>query len=663
MLTEARSIFKELALSFAPQPPLLISEWADQHLRVPAECSPEPGQWHTDRVPYLKEILDAPNQEGVEEIVFQAGAQVGKTSVLIAVLAYFCCYEPTAILKIDPTLDMAEVFSKTRFAPTIRDTPALAERIADARSRDSGNTLLQKNFPGGYCKMAGANSPASLASMPIRIVEGDEIDRWPVSAAAEGDPMDLAWQRTSNYYNRIGLWFSTPTIKGESRIEAAYLETDRRKYFLPCPSCAAPQFLKWPQVRWEDDDPETARYECEVCGDKWTTGQIRIALEEGVWLPTATPAPGAEKARGYHLWQIYSPWVSLAQIVAKYLKAVGNPQRMKVFYNTVLGEAFEEAGTKVDESTLMKRAEESPTPYEQLQVPGRVLFLTAGVDVQADRLALVIRGWGLGQESWLILWEELQGDTSQTEVWETLAAIITARYSTLDGRELPIACAAIDTGYNTQTAYAFVRKHSKVAIAVKGGSTRGLPICAARPSVKDFNYQGQSVKRGVKLWIVGTDSAKDWVTSRLKVVNPGPGHWHFPLLVGEDYYQQLTSEKKVTRFVNGFPLRMWVKPDNTRNEAFDCEVYNAVAAQRLGIDRGLLTRLDKKRKKRDVVGEDEQLNDTPPTQTEDTEAEVNIDEETLEVHDTDDHEPVAKKPVGQKKKRRRQSSGGSWMDF
>jgi phage terminase large subunit GpA-like protein len=388
-----------------------------------------------------------------------------------------------------------------------------------------------------------------------------------------------------------------------------------------------------------------------------------MALPLGRWQPTATPSPGAERARGYHIWQAYSPWVSLAQIVSKYLKALGNAQRLKVFFNTVLGQTYEEPGQRVDQAGLQKRAEQSATPYEQLEIPARVLALTAGVDVQPDRIALVIRGWGPGQESWLILWEEIHGDTSREEVWGRLGDVLTARYTTQDGRELPIALAAVDTGHNTQEAYAFCRRYPRVAMAIKGSSKRGEPICASRPSAKDVSYRGETIKRGVKLWLLGTDTAKDWIHNRLKVQQPGPGYWHFPLGVGEDYYRQITSEKKETRFVNGFPLRIWTKKDGDRNEALDCEVYALAAIVRLGLDRGLLKRLEKKRPKKGQETTEAKARQAEPVEAGEEEPasmetfpapEVELDTETeAEV------QPTLKRPVGQARVRPPRRRG--WM--
>lgn len=605
-----RELFREIAGLAAPPTELTISQWADCYRYVP--YPPEPGRWHTDRVPYLREPMDSITDPDLDTVVIMAGAQIGKTELEINTLGYFVHQEPCPVLKIDPTLDMAEVFSKTRLAPTIDETPVLAERIPKARARDSGNTLLHKTFPGGYLKMAGANSPASLASMPIRVVLGDEIDRWAASAGAEGDPMDLAWQRTTNFWNRRGVWVSTPTKKGESRIEAAFLATDQRRYFLPCHYCDGLQFLKWAQVRWDrqTEDAKTAYYQCELCGLAMSTAHIRMQLPAGQWQPTAKPAPGSEKARGYHIWAAYSPWVSLEEIVAKYLKAKDNPQRLKVWTNTVLAETFEEAGQRIDQVGLQKRAKESATPYEQLQVPARALLLTAGVDVQDDRLAVVIRAWGTGQETWLVLWEELHGDTSRPETWDQLGALLTTKYRTRDGRELGIACAGIDTGgHRTQEAYHFCRRYPRIAMAVKGANKRGEPIIAARPSKRDVSYRGEVIKAGVRLWMVGTDTAKDWIHSRLKEAVPGPRYWHFPIDASEDYYRQLTAEKKETRFANGFPLRVWVKKEGDRNEALDCEVYSLAAAFRLGIDRSLLKRLEKKLQGRHMKDQPEV---TPP---------------------------------------------------
>jgi len=253
---------------FAPPPRLTVSQWADQHRKLSPEASAEPGQWDTSRAEFQRGIMDAVSDPLIEEVVVMKSAQVGWTEIINNIAGYFIDQDPAPIMVMQPTLEMAEGWSTDRLAPMVRDSPRLAAKIADAKSRDSGNKLLQKRFPGGQLVIVGANSPASLASRPMRVILADEVDRYPASAGVEGDPLTLAYKRTNNFWNRRKLAGSTPTIAGSSRIEAKFDESDKRFFFVPCPHCDEHQVLKWEQVRWEKTKSgahraDTAHYVCE----------------------------------------------------------------------------------------------------------------------------------------------------------------------------------------------------------------------------------------------------------------------------------------------------------------------------------------------------------------------------------------------------------------
>ena len=205
-------LFKRIATVLSPPPELTVSQWADEYRRLSPEASAEPGRWNTDRAPYQREIMDAINDARCEEVIIMSSAQVGKTELILNIIGYYIDYDPSPILVLQPTRDMAETFSKDRLAPMLRDTPALKGKVKDARSRDSGNTILHKTFPGGHITMVGANSAAGLASRPIKIVLMDEVDRYPASAGTEGDPIKLAEKRTTTFWNRKNcLLYTSPS--------------------------------------------------------------------------------------------------------------------------------------------------------------------------------------------------------------------------------------------------------------------------------------------------------------------------------------------------------------------------------------------------------------------------------------------------------------------
>lgn len=566
-LTEWRARLGALCRSvLAPPPRLTCSEWADGSRYLSSEASAEPGRWRTDRAPYQRDIMDACSDPTVEDVVWMSSAQVGKTEVVNNIVGYHVDQDPSPILVLQPTQQMGEAWSKDRLAPMLRDTPALHGKVKDPRARDSGNTLLHKSFPGGHITISGANSAASLASRPIRVVLCDEVDRYPASAGTEGDPVGLAEKRTATFWNRKKIKVSTPTIKGASRIEAAFLASDQRFFYVPCPHCDHRQRLRWGHLKWENGDARTAAYCCEGCGTLIEERFKPAMLNAGEWRAHNTAA----RTVGFHLNALYSPWARWAELVAEWLEAQGNPERLKVFVNTVLGETWEEEGEKLDEDTLATRRETYAAP-----VPMGAGLLTAAVDTQGDRLELKVKGWGKGEESWLVHFEQLWGDPAGDEVWTQLEALLVREWKHEGGAPLRIAACCIDSGgHHTEAVYRFVKPRQPRRVwATKGMSMPGRPL-VGRPS--------KANKHGVKLLPIGTDTAKDVVFARLRINTPGPGYMHFPASCDEEYFRQLTAERVMTRFVKGRPVRRYEKPAHRRNEALDLEVMNLAALISLG---------------------------------------------------------------------------------
>lgn len=496
-----------------------------------------------------------------------SSAQVGKTEILNNVTGFYMDQDPSPILIVQPTLEIAEAWSKDRLAPMLRDTPCLRGKVKDPRARDSGNTLLHKLFDGGHITMSGANSPASLASRPIRIVLCDEIDRYPVSAGTEGDPMNLAFKRATTFWNRKKGMFSTPTTRGASRIEAAYGSSDRRKYYVPCPHCGEYQAMKWGQLQWPKDRPEEAAYYCEHCGAAIEDADKTAMLQRGEWR-----AEGEFKGvAGFWLNELYSPWVSFGQMAVNFIEAKKSPQTLKTFVNTSLAETWEEdRGETVDDNVLFDRREDWGK-----DIPLDAGVLTCGIDVQGNRLEAEVVAWGRGKESWGVENRVFYGDPRRPDVWKDLDTFLQKTYTHAGGVGLPIACACVDTGDNTQHVYDFVRsRQTRRIYGVKGANQAGLPV-VNRPTMRN--------KGGVLLFTLGVDTAKADIYSYMKIIEPGPGYMHFPMSYGKEYFEQLTAEKVVTRFHKGFPKREWIKT-RARNEALDCRVYALAALHILNPD-------------------------------------------------------------------------------
>ena len=565
-------LFQKLAKAVSPPPVLTVSQWADYYRRLSAESAAEPGQWSTDRAPYQREIMDSVNDPLVEEIVIMSSAQVGKTELILNIIGYYIDYDPAPILVVQPTLKpMAEDFSKDRLAPMIRDTPALARKVRDVKAKSSGNTILHKAFPGGHVTIAGANSPSSLASRPVRIVLLDETDRYPASAGTEGNPIKLAEKRTTAFWNRKKIKVSTPTIKGISQIEKEYQSGTMEEWCVPCPCCGKYQPYEWSRVHFSD-----VTMECRYCGEHiseidWKQGQGKSIAAH----------PERHRKRSFHLNELASPWTHWPEIIREWkeahkeLKENADPNKMKIFINTVLGETWEERGKSADDVSLLSRRE-----IYKAELPEGVLALTAAVDVQDDRFEIEVVGWGRGYESWGIQYEKLYGDLDKEETWDKLGIWLDREFYFSTGSSLLIALTCIDTGgHKTTECYKFLKrmeKKGKRIIGIKGFGREGIGIPLIHKLSANNEYQ-------VKVFILGVDSGKDIVVSRLSMTEEGPGYCHFPINADRGYdevvIKGLNSEQKVTEIKNGRAVVKWKKKSGIRNEPFDLRVYNTAAVE------------------------------------------------------------------------------------
>lgn len=549
-------------------PDRTVSQWADEHRRLSPEASAEPGRWNTDRAPYQRGMMDAFNEPGIHTVVVMSSAQVGKSELLLNVIGNYAHQDPSPMLMLQPTLEMAEAFSKDRIAPMIRDTPALTEIIADSRSRDSGNTLLHKRFPGGHVTLAGANSPSSLASRPVRIVLCDEVDRYPSSAGAEGDPVNLAIARTKTFWNRRIMLVSTPTLAGTSRIERAWLESDQRRFLVPCPHCGAFQALDWDRVVYDDDKPETAAVACRDCGAIISESDKPAMLRAGRWESFET----SRGVAGFHLNELYSPWRSWSEVVADYLKAKGKPELEKTWFNTSLGLPWEDRDGELLESDVLQSRRES---WRETMLPAETVLLTAGVDVQDDRLEAVLLGWASSGQCLVASRRVFEGSPAFRQVWDTLDAWLLERRATETGGCLPIRAACVDSGgHYTSTAYDFAAARTgRDVFAIKG-------VDGPKPIWPDRSSSSKKF-RGARFYTVGVDTVKDTLRARLAVAD-GPGRIRFSADLSPEFFKQLTVERRVVKYDRrGRPVRHWIKPSGARNESFDCVVYGMAALEAL----------------------------------------------------------------------------------
>lgn len=580
-----------------PDPLLSVSEWSDRHRMLSSKASSEPGRWRTSRTPYLKAIMDCLSPTSpVERVVFMKAAQLGATEMGSNWIGYVIHHAPGPMMAVWPTVEMAKRNSKQRIDPLIDESTILRELIAPARSRDSGNTILAKEFRGGVLVMTGANSAVGLRSMPVRYLFLDEVDGYPIDVDGEGNAVALAEARTRTFSRRKIFIVSTPTIAGVSTIEREYEASDQRRYFVPCPHCGHRQWLRFEQLRWERSEdgnfPDTAAYVCESCEVPIPEHHKTWMLEHGEW---RAMAEGASRTAGFHLSSLYSPigWRSWKDVAAAWESAIskeaGSAAAIKTFKNIELGETWVEEGEAPDWQRLLERRED----YRIGTIPVGGLLLTAGADVQKDRIEVSVWAFGRGKESWLVEHRVLMGDTARDEVWKSLASVLRETWTHETGCQLGLGRLALDTGFATQEAYAFVRGVRDPRLMAVKGVARGAALVGT-PTAVDATSGGKKLRRGIKVFSVAGGIAKLEFYNNLRkspeVADDGvtirypAGFVHLPK-VDAEFLQQLCAEQLITRRDrNGFAIREWQKM-RERNEALDCYVYARAAAAASGLDR------------------------------------------------------------------------------
>ena len=569
-MTSINSLEKSAYSAFKPPKKLSLSEWADEYAYLSAESSAEGGRWHT--LPYQKAIMDAITDPKIEQVTVMKSARVGYSKILNHIIAYHIHQDPCGIMVVQPTIEDAAGYSKEEIAPMIRDTKVLTNLVSDAKTRDSNNTILQKQFPGGVLSLVGANSARGFRRVSRRIVLFDETDGYPASAGTEGDQIKLGIARTQYFWNRKIVAGSTPTIKDFSRIERLFDQSDQRRYYVPCCHCNHMQYLRWPNMRWENDDPSTASYACEECGALIPHSKKRWMVERGEWRPTQ---PGNGRHVGFHIWAAYSysPNAEWSNLVEEFLLSKNDPEQLKTWINTTLGECWEdEYASKVGADGLMERA--ATENYKRGEPPNLALMLSLGCDVQDDRLSMSIWGIGRNEEMFLVDRKVIYGSPARADVWKQLDEVLMDKYKNDEGFEMKIETAAIDTGgHFTQEVYQYVRERSHLGlIGIKGVGQKGKPPLG-KPTKVDINFSGRALKRGVQLFPVGVDTIKTTLHNKLKDAELGQGYIHFYPTITPDYFQELTAERQVLRYKHGYQERVWVKKSNARNEALDEMVY------------------------------------------------------------------------------------------
>lgn len=574
------------AAGVVPPPDYDVDEWADEERYLSTKTSAEPGRWRTDRVPYARAPMKCLSRKHpARKVVLMWPSQSAKTEVGLNFLGLNIVHNPGPMMVVQPTIAMAQKFSKQRVKSLIEDCPSVFAAFGEKHNaRDGSNTVLEKEFPGGSLTMVGSNAPSALASMPQRDIYADEVDRFARSAGDEGSPLDLAIARTTNFPDSKILITATPTVKGQSVVEEEFLKTNQCHPYVPCPHCDHYQILEWERLDYKRHGEDNPVYICEGCSGEIEEYQKGAMLRRLRWQPHNLDAP--PDLWGFWLNGLYSPFAgsSWRRLVQEWKAAQENSMKLRVFFNTRLSQCWESKGETPDWEKLFLRRES----YRPGTVPEGALVLTAGVDVQADRLEVEVVGWGEGLESWSVDYQVISGNPHDEETWQKLEDLRTRRYPHELGEYLQISAMAIDSGYSSQEVYRYCRQHHPSQVmAIKGRDSLAIPV--SPPKKVDYSQGGKVINSGAVIRHVGVDILKSelygWLAKGLPDEDEElpPGWCHFPEY-GREYFEQLCSEKLVAKEVRG-RLAYTFEKIRKRNEALDCRVYARAASITLEIDR------------------------------------------------------------------------------
>ena len=599
--------------------PLTTVQWADQHYYLPKESSYTPGQWET--LPFQVAIMNSMGNDRIRTVNLIKSARVGYTKMLLGVEAYFIEHKSRNSLLFQPTDSAAEDFMKSHVEPTIRDVPVLLELAPWFGRKHRDNTLTLKRFSSGvgfWC--LGGAAAKNYREKSVDVVCYDELSSFEPDVEKEGSPTLLGDKRIEGSVWPKSIRGSTPKIKGFCQIEKAANESAHfMRFYVPCPHCGEAQYLKFGDdattfgLKWEKGKPETVYYLCEHNGcvirqseldqidGRWICDNTGMWTRDGLTFYSAgdeeIPPP---RSISYHIWTAYSPFTTWVQIVYDWLDALKDPNGVKTFINTTLGEPYEEA---VAEKLSFELWLEKVCHYDA-QVPLRVVYLTAGIDSQKNRYEIYVWGWAPGEEAFLIDKQIIMGRPEDEDTLKRVDAVIRKKYRHADGTEISISRVCWDTGgIDQDIVYQRSRKHGTFfVLPIKGASVYGKPVITM-PKKRN--------QRGVFLCEVGSDTVKEMLYARfaLPVVSASevaPYTFRFPDnpdIFSDVEAKQLVAEELVEKVVNGRVKLQW-DARKRRNEALDCLVY-AYAALRISVQRWQLDLDALARARRDEQDDDE----------------------------------------------------------
>lgn len=582
---------KSFAAGLKPEQILWVDEWSSKHAYIPRENGSEAGKYNLNRTPYARDVLRALSpQHPAKRVVVMGASQLLKTQVFLNWLMANIDAQPANFLALMPSGNLATRLSN-RISNTIKTTARVVDKVAKPRSRDARNTLDTKEFDGGTLYITTAGSAKNLAEIPARYVYGDEVDRWETSVEGEGDPIKLVEARTSTYGKKAKIYYSSsPTIEGQSKIKELYDRGTRHVYEVPCPHCGEYHTLMQENMKWTAAalTVKKAWFVCQECGGEIHEQHKTAMLKSGRYVQTNFDEWDGE-TWSYHISALNAPlgWVSWADLAGEYLQAQelvkkNDFEALQVYTNTRLALTYNAGASATTSDKLKLRAED----YRLRLVSAKALVLTCAVDVQGDRLEAMIVGWGRDGECWVVDYHVVAGSPVDHDTWKALDKYISTPVLHVNGGEVKIQATLIDTGGNaTQDVYNYVRGKKRFnVLAIKGASTRGKPVIATRPALVDLRVNGKVDKKGVELWSIGSDTAKQYLWERWHLTD-GAGAMHFSKDLSDSFFKGLTSELRTVVYRKGKAVVDWQPVKGVRNEPLDLSVYNLAAAYYLGLHK------------------------------------------------------------------------------
>ena len=552
---------------FKPPEKLTVTQWADKYRVLSDKDSAEPGQWKTARTPYLREIMNAFNKKGIYDITFVAGSQIGKTAMEQNMIGYAIDQDPGPMLIVYPTDKLAQFTSENRLKPMFQLSPVLKEKYLENQSQK-----LELQFSTMYIALIGANSPANLASRPVRYVFFDEIDKFPKWSGDEASPMALAVERTKTFWNRKIVKVSTPTL-ASGNIWQAWKNADAQyKYYVPCPYCGEYQQLEFKQIKWpEGSSPQEAlyasSYECVYCHEHIDDSHKIMMIRHGKWC-RVDDNKGRVRSVAYHLSSLYSPWVTFGDVAHKFLVSKDRPEELMNFINSWLAEPWQDKADAMRSDVVMEKR----LPYHRGTIPGDAQLLTMGVDVQLDHFWWGIRAWGPHMTSWLV-------DYGRAETWGDLEVLLEHNWSDVNGEIHNVNLCCIDSGFHSEEVYFFCAQHPGLAVPTKGASRQ----MTTRYSISRLDKAVGAM--ALNLYVFDTNQFKDFIAGRLSISAGHPGSWNVYDEIDRRYCDMVCSEQKVEqRDKKGHVTFTWEPiSSHAQNHMLDVETNLALAAEILGV--------------------------------------------------------------------------------